>query len=69
MKLADWNCKRCGAPMPDKSPWYMPDSYIYCPKCGAKHIVNQEPIQYITHEEERPHLRWVDNNPQTTAVE
>ena len=40
--------------MPDKSPWDMPDSYIYCPKCGAKHLLDEG----MTFVEPMPRPQW-----------
>ncbi len=44
--------------MPDKSPWDMPNSYIYCPKCGAKHMIGEDSMTFI---EPSPYPQW-DNN-------
>ena len=60
MRLVDWNCKRCGEPMPDKSMWPQ-DEYIYCPKCGAKHMIEEELNPYTTYQEKSPRPQWVES--------
>ena len=55
--------------MPDRSPGGTPDSYIYCPKCGAKHMVSRDEIDpWTTYQEVAPQPLWVETSTAGTTV-
>jgi len=60
MRIIDWNCKRCGEPLPDKPAGESGDYYVLCPQCGSKHMVMNEgpPVIYQTYQERNPWPQW-----------
>jgi uncharacterized Zn finger protein (UPF0148 family) len=60
MKLIDWNCKRCGLPLPDLDRHKVGHDYVVCPNCGAKHMVDSEPRLSNTFVEKIPWPGWVN---------